>query len=195
MYHDPVRDSRKVTDFDVEAWRPGIRELYERAMAADAVAETILAFQGGGGSWEAAFDLGDRALSALEEAGETRCLRVFLRFLWRWADILGIRPEFRCAACGRDGADDPLWYSLHEGGFLCAACAGVSGPEAGGPLPLSPAGRRWLAASSGDRVQPPEGAGLRELCAALTGMTAHALGRRLGTWDALEDIFREPLPR
>ena len=37
IYHDPVKDSRKVTDFDVSSWRPGLRELYERVMAADAL--------------------------------------------------------------------------------------------------------------------------------------------------------------
>ena len=51
VYHDPSKDSRKLSDFDVRSWRPGLRELYERAMAADAVAETVLASHGGG--WQA----------------------------------------------------------------------------------------------------------------------------------------------
>ncbi|MDR1286997.1 MAG: recombination protein O N-terminal domain-containing protein, partial [Treponema sp.] len=51
VYHDPVRDSRKVSDFDVQLWRPGIRESYERTMAASSLAETILAAYGGGGGW------------------------------------------------------------------------------------------------------------------------------------------------
>ncbi|MDR1618395.1 MAG: recombination protein O N-terminal domain-containing protein [Treponema sp.] len=198
FYHDPVRDSRKVTDFDVEAWRPGIRESYERTMAADAVAETILTSQGGGGAWEESFRLGDRTLSALEEAGEPDCLPVFLRFLWEWTDILGSRPEFHCAACGKDfatggeaaavkEAGESLWYSPREGGFLCAACNGISGgdaagPEAGGLLPLGPGARRWLAAvgTPGPLLDP---ASLRELRATLTGMVARILGRRPGTWD------------
>ncbi|MDR1100566.1 MAG: recombination protein O N-terminal domain-containing protein, partial [Treponema sp.] len=57
IYHDPVRDSRKITDFDVLCWRPGIREQYERTMAADALAETILNSHGGGGNWKTAFAL------------------------------------------------------------------------------------------------------------------------------------------
>jgi DNA repair protein RecO (recombination protein O) len=178
LYHNPVRDSRKVTDFDVEAWRPGIRESWERTMAADAAAETILASQGGGGAWDQAFGLGDRTLQALEGAAEPDCLPIFLRFLWEWADLLGCRPELRCAACGADA--ETLWYSPREGGFLCRPCAGA--PESGGLLPLGPAARRWLAAAD---APPPAAPPLRELRAALTGMMAQILGRRPGTWDLI----------
>jgi DNA repair protein RecO (recombination protein O) len=204
IYHDPVRDSRKVTDFDVESWRPGIRESYERTMAADAVAETILVSQGGGGAWDQAFSLGDRTLSALEEAAERDCLPVFLRFLWDWADVLGSRPELRCASCGSRAGGETLWYSPLEEGFFCHSCADIprgraAGPEAGGLLPLGPGARRWLdaaeprtgdrpgspsPASGGEAGGPPPGETLwRELRAVLTAMTAWILGRRPGTWD------------
>jgi DNA repair protein RecO (recombination protein O) len=93
IYHDPVRDSRKVTDFDVLCWRPGIREQYDRTMAADALAETILASHGGGGNWEAAFSLAGKSLDALEGADDANCLRVLVHFFWNWLDILGLRPE------------------------------------------------------------------------------------------------------
>jgi DNA repair protein RecO (recombination protein O) len=93
IYRDPVRDSRKVTDFDVVSWRPGIREQYDRTMAADALAETILASHGGGGHWEAAFALAGKTLDALEEAEDRHCLPVLLHFFWNWLDILGLRPE------------------------------------------------------------------------------------------------------
>jgi DNA repair protein RecO (recombination protein O) len=93
IYRDPVRDSRKVTDFDVRFWRPGIRERYDRTMAADALAETVLAFHGGGGNWDAAFTLAGSVLDALEEADDPNCLRVLVHFFWNWLDILGLRPE------------------------------------------------------------------------------------------------------
>jgi recombinational DNA repair protein (RecF pathway) len=180
-------------------------------MAAGAVAETILASQGGGGAWEHAFLLGDRTLSALEAAAEQDCLPAFLRFLWEWADILGYRPELRCASCGASpsaggGAaaetGDALWFSPREGGFLCRSCAGVpredaAGPAAEGILPLGPGARRWLAAAEpqagvrpgvrpgGAEGPPPDPASLRELRAVLTGMMARILGRRPGTWDLI----------
>jgi DNA repair protein RecO (recombination protein O) len=154
IYHDPVRDSRKVTDFDVHAWRPGIRELYERTAAAAAVAETILAGHGGGGSWTEALALADRTLDALEGADEGAARRIFIHFLWNWAELSGIRPEpDRCVCCGKrfgtrpgegpaetggsaggsEGEnacggreDEVLWYSRREGGLLCPSCTGGS---------------------------------------------------------------------
>jgi DNA repair protein RecO (recombination protein O) len=62
-------------------------------MAADALAETILASHGGGGNWEAAFTLAGGTLDALEGAEERHCLPVLLHFFWNWLDILGLRPE------------------------------------------------------------------------------------------------------
>jgi DNA repair protein RecO (recombination protein O) len=93
IYRDPVRNSRKVTDLDIQFWRPGIREQYERTMAANAVAETILASHGGGGNWESAFTLCAKTLDALEKAEERHCVPVLLHFFWNWLDILGLRPE------------------------------------------------------------------------------------------------------
>jgi len=93
IYHDPVRDTNKVSDFDVKSWRPGIRELWERAMTAGAVAETVLASQGGGGNWEEAVKLAESVLDALEASDPPSCSRIGLYFLWHWAQILGVRPE------------------------------------------------------------------------------------------------------
>jgi DNA repair protein RecO (recombination protein O) len=93
IYHDPVRDSRKVTDFDVSCWRPGLREHYDRALAADGLADTILNSHGGGGNWQAAFALAGGSLDALAEAEGRHCLPILLHFFWNWLDILGNRPE------------------------------------------------------------------------------------------------------
>jgi DNA repair protein RecO (recombination protein O) len=66
LYRDPVKDSLKVTDFDVRFWRPGIREDYDRTMAASAIAETILASHGGGTERAAALALAGNIFDALE---------------------------------------------------------------------------------------------------------------------------------
>ncbi|MDR2020628.1 MAG: recombination protein O N-terminal domain-containing protein [Treponema sp.] len=137
IYHDPVRDSRKLVDFDVRLWRPGLRELYERTMSAGAVAETILAGYGGGGNWEAALAMAEKTLDALETADGESCVRILIHFLWNWAELLGQRPELnRCASCGNspgggeeykaceEGGDALLWYSPQEGTLFCSSCAG-----------------------------------------------------------------------
>jgi DNA repair protein RecO (recombination protein O) len=93
LYYDPVRDSYKVSDFDVSAWRPGLREMYERSQSAGAIAETILASDGGGASWDSALRLANASLEALSNADAETVRRVTLHFLWNWAEILGVRPE------------------------------------------------------------------------------------------------------
>jgi DNA repair protein RecO (recombination protein O) len=137
IYHDPVRDSRKLVDFDVRSWRPGLRELYERTMSAGAVAETILAGYGGGGNWGTALTMAEKTLDALETADGEGCARILIHFLWNWAELLGQRPELnRCASCSSTpgggeaykaceaGRDALLWYSPHEGTLFCSSCAG-----------------------------------------------------------------------
>jgi DNA repair protein RecO (recombination protein O) len=199
VYHDPVRDSRKVSDFDVQSWRPGIRELYERSMAAAAAAETILASHGGGGSWAQALSMADRTLEALEGADESCCTRIFIHFLWNWIDLLGLRPELnRCASCACEAAGDGLlWYARHEGVLLCPSCAGLPGvfeaPKGAfaGPehlLPLGPGARRWLGAVQD--LAPSllarytlDDASLGQAKALTTELLAAALGKRLISWD------------
>ncbi|MDR2965899.1 MAG: recombination protein O N-terminal domain-containing protein [Treponema sp.] len=94
IYRDPAKEHRSLSDFDVRSWRPGLRELYERTMAACGIAETILASHGGGGEWSKALSLAEKALDTLETADEEKCERILVRFLWRWIEFLGIQPEF-----------------------------------------------------------------------------------------------------
>jgi len=92
IYRDKAKDYAKLSDFDVKSWRPGLRELYDRTMAAGALAETILSSHGGGGEWDIALNLALKVLDALENANEELCGQLLVRFLWRWADFLGIMP-------------------------------------------------------------------------------------------------------
>jgi DNA repair protein RecO (recombination protein O) len=187
VYHDPAKDSRKLSDFDVIAWRPGLREMYERAMAADAVVETVLASHGGGGNWPAALSLTGAALDALAEADSETCIRILLCFLWQWADFLGIRPDFEhCCLCGEPApATSSLLFSARESGMVCAACSGGQGP---GLVHAGPGCRRWLETV---RPLPPtqiarytlDKKSLHEARALTTAILSEALGRRLGSWE------------
>ncbi|MDR3249288.1 MAG: recombination protein O N-terminal domain-containing protein [Treponema sp.] len=190
LYRDPVRDSRKVSDFDVQNWRPGLRELYERAMAGDAVADTILASHGGGGNWETALSLANASLDALTEADEGATSRIFTHFLWNWADFLGLRPELdgneprgghggpEHRPCGAS-SDGLLWFDRLEGAFS-------TGPG-NGFLPLGPGARRWLLAVQDlhpvqlARVSA-DPASLAQARTVVTALMADILGRELSTW-------------
>jgi len=123
IYRDPVKDYSKLNDFDVQSWRPGLRELYDRTMAAGGVSETILSTHGGGGDWRKALKLAETALDALENANEELCPRILVHFLWLWAGFLGIRPEIEyCSSCGEKAANDTLWFSSRENTLLCGNC-------------------------------------------------------------------------
>lgn len=106
IYRDKAKDythgisCAKLSDFDVQSWRAGLRELYERTMAASAVAETILTSHGGGGEWGTALKTAVSTLDALENADEELCHRILVHFLWRWAGFLGIQPDINnCSEC------------------------------------------------------------------------------------------------
>jgi len=209
LYRNPAKDSCKLSDFDVHSWRPGLRELYERTMASGAVAETILATHGGGGSWDVALKIATDTLDALESASEELCSRLLVHFLWRWADFLGIQPPVDCCAlcAGIAAANSALWFYSRENSVLCGNCvsrtagaaaaavAGAAGTasavaaaSAAGLLQLNSGCRRWLAATG--QLEPSalhrysmDRQSFREAkslaCAVITG----ALGKRLASWE------------
>jgi DNA repair protein RecO (recombination protein O) len=198
FYRDPAKDFFKVTDFDVQIWRPGLRESYNRSMAAAGIAETLLASHGGGGAWEAALNLAAGALDALETADEGAGRRITTGFYWKWAETLGLRPDLSCcAACGKNfGESEKIWYSRGEEQFYCASCTHISEEAleltvpapAAEYLPLSAGTRRWLLAAETlplvqltrrilDRPLQNEA---KALC---TAILSAALGKRLSTWD------------
>ncbi|HCC36963.1 MAG TPA: DNA repair protein RecO [Treponema sp.] len=194
VYYDPVRDSRKLSDFDVVSWRPGLRELYERAMSADAIAETVLASHGGGGNWEAALAMTGETLDVIAEAGEELCVRVVAHFFWRWAGMLGIEPDLNsCASCGKKiPPDQSLRYSNKSGSLYCASCAGERINLPGRPpetfFPVNGGCRRWLentAALPPSRLERVslDAQSLREAKALTQSILAAALGKRLSSWD------------
>jgi len=159
-----------------------MREMYERAIAADAVAETILESHGGGGNWSRAFSLAEDSMDALAAADEKTCARIVLWFLWQWTDFLGIRPEFDvCVLCGKPAPDR---YSIREGGMVCESCSGGSS----GVVESGPGCRHWLETTR--HVHPDQLSrhtldrqSFREAKSLATAILAEAIGKRPGSWD------------
>jgi len=186
VYRDKAKDYSKLSDFDVRSWRPGLRELYERTMAAAAVSETILASHGGGGEWGTALQLAAETLDALENANDELSARLLVHFLWRWCAFLGIQPHVEsCSGC-EEGGDAPLWFDAREGAALCANC--TAGERQPGLIKLNPGCRKWLTVTgeldaslisrySMDHKSFSEAKAL--VCAVLSG----AFGKRLASWD------------
>lgn len=198
IYRDPVRDSRKVVDFDVADWRPGLREVLERSFAAQAVAETVIASHGGGGSGEEAIGIVSASLDALETADADACRPAFIRFLWKWAEHLGVRldPD-ECSECScAPRTDEVVWYSRRGGTVECGSCASGGAyadaeGRAGDVLPVGPGARAWLRAvdrtdaRSALRIGADE-ASMRQARAFVLALAADALGERPRTWNFLE---------
>lgn len=178
IYHDPVKDSRKVSDFDVYSYRTGIRELYERSMAASAVAETILCSGGGGGNWPEAAGLAGSVLDALDAAGKDDCPRIAVYFFWQWAGVLGVRPDVSADISAEISAD------------TFADISGRAGRMAHNeeyPFRLSQGTRQWLTEiQSAETVSlQVEDECLEQAKAFTKAILAGALGKRLPTWDEI----------
>ena len=199
IYHDPVKDSRKVSDYDVRSYRAGIRELYERAMASAAVAETILASHGGGaGGGPGALKLAGTVLDALEMADAPLCSRLGVYFLWHWTQILGEKPDLSaCAACGRElSHDEALWYIDRKEALFCGNCAARPTSPNGYPaknpasssLRLGPGAISWLKAieslpASGIKRVSLDGPSLEQAGSLVQAILALSIGQKLPTWD------------
>jgi DNA repair protein RecO (recombination protein O) len=209
IYHDPVRDSRKLSDIDVQSWRPGLRELFDRTMSADAIAETILASHGGGGNWESALAIAEPVLDALEGADEELCARILVYFFWQWADLLGIRPDTdRCASCGKEiPPDHALRYSSSNNALYCPSCiasgenewtgmaggAGIAGEAWENFFPVNGGCRRWLEtiqSLSPDQLYryTMDAKSLREAKALTQAILAAALGKRPASWELITSL-------
>jgi len=187
LYHDPVRDSRKVNDFDVLSYRAGISALWERIMTASAVAETILFSKGGGGNWPEAAKLAEGVFDALDCADAETCSRIAVYFLWRWARFLGVGPEVSCANSACEAKEDGvLWYSVRKELFFCEKCkqnreaSCFIGPEAAAWLNRI----KFLTPADLDRVSL-EANSLKQAKILSQIVMAGALGKRLPTWDGI----------
>ena len=151
-YRDTSKEFRKVSDFDVLDWRPGLRELYERCSAASFVAQVILAGHGGGGAFTEAFALANAVMDALSSADEACCERILLYFLWNWSGLLGNRGNDlrRCSFCACESDDDEVLWFIPGEGFLCKNCMLKErrdvreNPAGKKAAALSPNTRRWL---------------------------------------------------
>jgi DNA repair protein RecO (recombination protein O) len=192
IYHDPVRDSNKVSDFDVQSYRQSIREVWERAMAADAVAETVLSSQGGGENWPEALRLTGAVLDALNEADAKACSRIAIYFLWHWAQILGVRPDISaCASCSCETKrEDVLLYSVRKEVLLCEKCSINTNEDTDSLISVGSGARLWLREIESLPPAAPESVTLDEPSfeqakALSQAVLAAVMGRRLPTWNGI----------
>lgn len=130
LYTDSVKKSCKITDFDVQNFRPGIRENLFKTWAASLCAEIIIKTYAQG---ESTYKLVQGFLDGLDIAQDQQARLGLLRFLWRYQCELGL--QYNTATCIQCGAllsgfapEEEAMPLQSGGGFLCPDCckAGAS---------------------------------------------------------------------
>ncbi len=143
VYYDPVRDSRKLSDFDPSDTYPGIREKLKSSMHAALWAELLIRSRAGAGDFEHAFVLLLACLSGLDKLEEEDCAYASYVFLWRYAGLLGSRPQMQsCGICAGHIREDRVeYYSIGQASFLCPDCGAEEGIRL---INIGPGLRRYL---------------------------------------------------
>jgi DNA repair protein RecO (recombination protein O) len=192
IYADPVKKSAKITDFDVTAYRQGIRESLVRAWCAALCAELVTRSHG-----IADWRLVNGFLDGIAVSGDDECRRGLLRFIWRILGSAGICPDLSCcvrcgtcAANGENGENAILYYSPYEEACVCPSCARAEERR----FALSRAARAYLEAV--DTIRPsgvrsiPLGAGeYAELRQTLFFLASRMIGGPLKTLETGEGIL------
>jgi len=166
IYRDPVKDLRKLSDFDARETYPTLRENLRKIWTASYFAETVLRTDAAGGEARKAYELLRSGLSALDSGGEQDVDHACLQYGWRLLALMGLQPDPR--ACGQCGAPLPegrgAAFSRTQGAFRCDRCARGGGPDSSLiSLSISGGALRYLA-TAGDhpfqdslRVRATEG--------------------------------------
>lgn len=132
LYTDTVRKSCKISDFDVQNFRPGIRESLFKTWAASLCAELVIKTYARG---ESTYKLVQGFLDGLDIAQEQQARLGLLRFLWRYQCELGL--QYNTATCIQCGAllsgFSPEEHAVplqSGGGFICPDCCKAGGTDA-----------------------------------------------------------------
>jgi len=149
LYHDPVRDSFKVTDVEPLDLHGAIRADLTKFFTASLWVEIVLRSHGGGAEAAALHGLLVSGLRVLDEAAAAQVGTVSVQVLWRCLQLLGLAPDLAyCAGCGREVAREEELHLALDGEGRCRQCAFSYGSLPAG-LRLDPAARRFLVTTSG----------------------------------------------
>lgn len=148
LYTDSVRHTCKISDFDVQNFRPGIRESLFKTWTASLCAELIIKTYAHG---ESTYKLVQGFLDGLDIADEVQAKIGLLRFLWRYQCELGL--QYNTATCVQCGAllsgfkkDETVLPLQSIGGFLCPDCCKTTDTKAALMNPLTLEGVFYLQA-------------------------------------------------
>jgi DNA repair protein RecO (recombination protein O) len=158
LYHNPVRDTYKAVEMEMQDGFDGIRMDLGKFYAASLWAEICLKSLAAGQTTPDLFRLLFASLRELEAASE--CGYLSLQFLWRFLGLAGFQPDLsHCERCGRPlEASAMEFWSADARGLSCGFCrtpGSIAAPAgcsrylaASQALPLGPAAAIRLEKSS-----------------------------------------------
>ncbi len=211
LYKNEEKASCKISDFDVQKYHPTFRENLFKSFAA-ALAGEIVSKSKCAGSPEQCYVLLNGFLDGMDLLGEGEARLGLLRFLWRYLDLLGVRPQAEfCPRCQKPFAPPAAFlssnfsqsaleleaggkrfalYSQSEAAFVCAGC--FSPQEKG--TRLSETALFYLQISGGSDMAAARKAQLPErdygqLKAFLYELVEGALGIKLKTLESGKGIL------
>ena len=189
LYHDPVRGSFKITDIEPLAIFEDLRSNLTKYYIGSLWAEVIIRTYGGGGEYQAAYNLLSEAISLLDACESEKTDVVLSLFLYRYVESLGYMPDFSmCATCGRRLVEKDRWYIADEGAVRCERCGDDSHPT------LSPGARRYLMYATSRPLPDLLKVGLDrvssgELKRAMIAIIQHIIGEPLKSLKGSEGII------
>ena len=187
LYHDPVRNSFKVTDVEARNLHPSIRADLSKFFTASLWVEIVLRSHGGGTHAGDLYALLVEALQRLDGAAQRDVGLLSAQVLWRSLLHLGITPDLECCdTCGRVLGQHEDLRLVPAGGSWCERCAGARGvrdlPAAA--LRIDAAARRFLLATGGLPLAAAGAysfAGAEKLRRSLQQVVQHGLERPLNS--------------
>jgi DNA repair protein RecO (recombination protein O) len=140
LYHEPIKDSYKITDAECISSFPHLRLSLVRFYAASLFAEIVMKSFAGGEANKALFELYSETFTLLDAIDEGKVHYLVIQFILRFLHLTGFQMETDgCAACGRVvGEKEGLFFLRRGRGFVCAACRKEAGIE------FSPGARAYL---------------------------------------------------
>ncbi len=163
LYRDEVKKHIKITDFDVKnahlTFRENLFKTFASALAAEILIKTRCA-----GSPDESWRLVNGFLDGMELSSEDDSRLGLVRFLWRYIDLLGIKPDTsECCRCGESlhalkFTDHALSYTysydIQENGFSCPECGNRTSDSTDTSFSLNKAAITYLEAIS--KLTPKE---------------------------------------
>lgn len=129
LYENPEKNQIKITDFEIKNFHNTFSENLYKSFAASLAAELAIKTHCAGSARQC-FKLINGFFDGMELCNEAQSKVGLIRFLWRYLELLGIRPQTtECSFCNNpffnsdfDSAS-VFYYNKRENNFICRECA------------------------------------------------------------------------